>query len=328
MQLKDHIEGNKSHSGGQTEAIYEIPAGSLDGYTLFRFAHMFRGPHSGGMETYLGDLNRRLLERNALRILQLYLATAEEPSEIETQKIGRGELVWIPSFIKTELTSTRAQRFWKKLKRCLFLDEVVNHDILLNKLESYMINLAVFHWISDDSAIVLNYLKDRKIPFVLINHFQNERLGRPSAKNYISEASGIAGVSNVDVPAGLETKFTNLSDGIDTNFFHPKMAVPLPTNPEKPVILLPSRITEGKGHIDAIKALGWLRKQKVSCCMVFAGPIENPVLMKNLMQLISEEGVQGMVFFNGKLSSEELRNWYSASDIVLLASYSEGLGRV
>jgi len=43
---------------------------------------------------------------------------------------------------------------------------------------------------------------------------------------------------------------------------------------------------------------------------------------------VSEERLETHVLFEGELASEELRNWYAASTVVVLPSYSEGLGKV
>lgn len=291
---------------------------------------MWRNASSGGVEAYLSNLNRHLLERNKMRILQMYLAQEGEPIEVEIEQIGRGELIWIPSFLKNtaQVQLTKAQKFWTKLRRRLFSDFLVRHEILLKTLESYRIDLAAFHWISEDSITVLRYLKRREIPFVVINHFHNARLKRRIAKKYISKASGIGGVSDADVPLVVKTKFLNLSDGIDTDFFQLDKASPLERKIEGALILLPSRITEEKGHLDAVRALALLARKGVRATMAFVGRVGNLPLITNLRQVISEEGLQDHVFFAGELSPEDLRNCYASSDVVVLPSYYEGLGRV
>jgi hypothetical protein len=52
------------------EGVRGAAAQPLDGMTLFRFAHMMRSATSGGVEAYLCQLNRVLLQRNRMRILQ------------------------------------------------------------------------------------------------------------------------------------------------------------------------------------------------------------------------------------------------------------------
>ena len=217
---------------------------------------------------------------------------------------------------------------WARLTRSFCPEFRICHDILLSTLANYQINLAVFHWISEDSKIVLHYLNKRQVPIAVINHFENVRLKLRYIKRQISEARAIGGVSNIDVPSFVRSRFTNLSDGVDTDFFHPEKAVPLARKIESPLILLPSRITEMKGHLDIVRALGLLAREGVSAILAFAGRQESSAFTEKLRRVMAKEGVQERVFFVGELTSEELRNWYSASDIVVFPSYAEGLGRV
>ena len=328
--VKAYIQNEPFAYRRETAANKEDPAGILDGITLFRFAHMRRHASSGGVEAYLWNLNRHLLQKNRMRILQMYLVPESGPFDVEIEQVGRGELVWIPSILKSNSgqQTTKAQRLWAKLMRRLDPRFVVCHDIVLSTLANYQINLAVFHWISEDSRIVLRYLNKRRVPFVVVNHFQNARLKRRYIRRQISEARAIGGVSNVSVPSFVRNRFTNLSDGVDTIFFNPEKAIPLERKIEGLVILLPSRITEMKGHLDAIRALGWLSRDGISAVLVFAGRLESPAFMGKLQQVISEEQVQEHVIFAGELDPEELRNWYAASNIVVLPSYAEGLPKI
>lgn len=314
----------------EINAIKEAPYGLLDGLTLFRFAHMWRQASSGGVEAYLWNLNRTLLERNAIRILQMYLVRENEPFGIEIEKIGRGELVWIPSILRTnsEEQSGIAKRIWTKLSDRQGGKFAVNHDMLLSTLANYQPTLGVFHWISEDSRTVINYLDTRDVPFVMVHHFHNRKLNEKGLKKQISKALAIAGVSEVDVPVFLRNRFINIADGIDIDFFHPQAALPLDIKLEEAMIFLPARICEEKGHLDAVRALGLLIRSGVKAILAFAGHEGNQDFINKLRLVISEEGVQERVIFVGELQSEDIRNWYAASAIVILPSYEEGLGRV
>jgi glycosyltransferase involved in cell wall biosynthesis len=328
--VKVYIQSEQFARKKETEANREDPAGILDGLTLFRFSHMWRNESSGGVEAYLRNLNRHLLKRNRMRILQMYLVPESGPFDIEIEQVGRGELVWIPSILKSSSgqQTTKAQRLWARLRGRLDPNFLVCHDILFSSLVRYQPSLAVFHWISEDSRTVLDFLNNKRVPFVVINHFQNTRLKRRLIRSQISKALAIGGVSGIDMPVFVRSRFTNLSDGVDTDFFHPGKAVPLGRKIEGPLILLPSRITAEKGHIDAVRAMGWLAMEEVNAFLAFAGRQESPAFTEKLKRVISKEGVQERVIFAGELRPEELRNWYAASGIVVLPSYTEGLGRV
>ena len=303
----------------------------LQGLTLFRFAHIFRSSSAGGVETYLMDLNRCLLERNRMRILQMYLVHANVAAQVDIEKIGRGEIIWIPSVWKnSEVRRVPiARQVWAKLRKRPYVPQSeICHEILLSALDRYRPGFAVFHWLSEDSKIVVNYLAKKQIPYVVVHHFQNDKLKKDLLRRQLSGALAISGVSNVDVPDFVRNRFTNLSDGIDTDFFHPKKAAPIDRKIEGHLILLPSRIDEGKGHLDVVRALGRLTRQGLAVTLACAGRVENVHVMKKLKEGVVNEGMEGRVIFAGQLGAADLRNWYGSSDVVVFTSYSEGLGRV
>jgi glycosyltransferase involved in cell wall biosynthesis len=313
-----------------TDIKNELSSGLLDGVTLFRFAHMWRNTNSGGVEAYLQNLNRLLLEKNSMRILQMYLIEGDGPFDIEIQKVGKGEIIWVPSIIDKNSTGTlsRIPHLSAIFRGFLKPPPSISHDLLLSTLNKNKPDLAVFHWISEDSKLILQYLDKRNIPFVVVNHFDNKRLNRHYIKKQISNSLAIGGVSNVDVPRFLKDQFFNLSDGVDTDFFQLGKAFAISKKIKTPFIFLPSRITEGKGHIDAIKGLHWLTRNGVSAALVFAGRLESHSFKEKLSRIALDQGLKERVIFAGELKPEDLRNWYAASDVVILPSQSEGLPKV
>jgi glycosyltransferase involved in cell wall biosynthesis len=309
--------------------IAESDSRTLDNITLFRFAHMNRNASAGGVESYLDSLNRRLLERNRMRILQLYLTRMQGPTPIEIEKVGHGEIVWIPSVLTCsgELAFTTARKPWTIFGRNGRPKITICHDTLLSVLQSYGPHLAIFHWLSDDSRIVIKSLHENQVPYVVINHFQNDRLNRRLIKKQISRALAVGGVSNVGVPDFIKWRFTNLSDGIDTDFYQPERAAPIDRVLNSSSILLPSRVVEGKGHVDMIRALGWLTRRGLAVTLVCAGRIMSEGLMRELREEMEKERVEERVIFTGELDATDLRNLYGACDVVVSATYSEGLGR-
>lgn len=304
--------------------------GVLDRLTILRFAHMSRQATSGGVEAYLWNLNRVLLERNQVRILQMYLAPDGVPAAVETEQLGRGEIVWIPSILTG--VSAEQMSYAQRLKTRLCLGGEtrlsVNHDALLSILVDFEPEIALFHWLSEDSQVVIDHLVTKNIPFAVINHFDNSRLTCRMARRQIREATAIGGVSSIDIPNFLKDAFVDLSDGMDTEFFHPRKAVPLAVMPQGDLILLPSRMCEQKGHLDAVKALSILARRGRRAILALAGREGSTDFGKRLRRVISKEGVQDRVMFLGELCPMGLRNWYGASNVVVLPSHSEGLGRV
>jgi glycosyltransferase involved in cell wall biosynthesis len=302
----------------------------LDGMTIFRFAHMWREASSGGVEACLRSLNQALLRRNSMRILQMHLRGPKEPHEVEVERFGHGEIIWIPSVFEgsQQHGEKRTRRLWEKIRSIKRNRNRVRHDILFSNLRNYRVDLTIFHWISEDSKTVLSYLKDRQVRIAVVNHFQNSRLKRPEIRKQIVHAQGIGGVSDVDLPRFLKGRFTNLSDGIDTDFFDPAKSAPAAIERQKLLVLLPGRLIMGKGHFDAVEALVLLAKEGVRALLAFAGKTDNGAFVGRVRRLVAEKGLEGSVIFLGELPPEDIRSWYAVSDMIILPSYSEGLGRV
>lgn len=202
--------------------------GLLDGVTLYRFAHMMRWSTSGGVENYLFHLNNLLLQRNKMRILQTFLSPPGAKDEVVTEKIGRGELIWIPSFISYETLD-----FWGRLRRARATRKMrcrtafkIDHRLLTEMLSSFDVSLGVFHWLSKDCRSVLDDLVSRAVPVCILNHFANAYLESHLAKRCALKCVGVGGVTGVEAPAFLGDKFTTLLDGINVSFFDPARAQP------------------------------------------------------------------------------------------------------
>ena len=73
--------------------------GALDGVTILRYAHVNRHRVSGGVEQYLRQLDRGLLQRHRLTILQMHLVT-DDTDESEVENVGLGRIVWVPVTIR------------------------------------------------------------------------------------------------------------------------------------------------------------------------------------------------------------------------------------
>src|SRR5271157_3038925 len=73
-----------------------VPPGALDGVTIMRYAHVYRDRVSGGVEQYLRQLDRSLLQRHRLTVLQMFLNKGSACNEIETESVGMGRILWVP----------------------------------------------------------------------------------------------------------------------------------------------------------------------------------------------------------------------------------------
>ena len=327
---------------GQKHESWHGSNGKLDGLTILRYCHIFKCPDAGGVEQYLSNLNRMLLERNKMTIIQMHLVKDSKEDGIEIESIGQGKLIWIPVLLReykrkdvlsrsgmklllNNLTNTRFINNYIKAHRYRY--SVLNSRIM-DAIGKCVVDLVIFHWISYDSKEVIKKLAQTNTPFLVINHFDNQRFNLRSVRNQIVLAAGFGGVSSVNVPEFLNNRLVNLSDGIDTEFFRPECAKQVQFATETPVVFLPARIAPGKGHLDAIRALALLRAEGIKTKIVFAGRIDSLAVLKELHSNIDEMKMKDDVSFIGRVNQSDLRDWYARSAVVVLPSYSEGLPRV
>jgi len=80
-------------------------AGQLDGLTILRFSHSME--LIGGVQMYLSELDRLLLQRNKATIIQVFYTKDQTLENTEIQ-IGEGRLIQIPVLYNPEATSVVA----------------------------------------------------------------------------------------------------------------------------------------------------------------------------------------------------------------------------
>jgi glycosyltransferase involved in cell wall biosynthesis len=146
-------------------------------------------------------------------------------------------------------------------------------------------------------------------------------------RKWITGAAALGGVSDEGIPNYIRTRFVNLSDAVDTEFFSPEKAQPVGRSMH-PIVLLPARIEHGKGHRDLMEAARILMAKKTDLALCFAGAVDSESLHQELRRSAAAMGLEERVLFLGERSPEEIRDWYARSSIVVLPTHSEGLGRV
>lgn len=332
--------------------------GGLGGLTILRFAHAFES--GGGTERYLDDLDQALLERNSMTVIRLHLTRNPRPTAATEERIGRGTLVRVPLPILPDTGSqsantnhSRRVRFKQALRDLLLYHPLVWQAIGVRLVVHYRllpqpgqaigagtvaaklfrtsrVGLVIFHYFGGaDAEEVLFAARKAGVPTALLNHYSNDRFLHLAIRKHVMLADAVAGVNGLEVPAYVRGGFTNLSDGIDTGFFHCKNARPLKDRPPQPIILLPARVVREKGQMDLVRALAKLAAEGAAGCLAFAGRVDSSDYVDELRCAIARSGLSHRVHFLGNLTMEDLRDWYAASAVVALPTYHhEGLGRV
>jgi glycosyltransferase involved in cell wall biosynthesis len=332
---------------------------TLDGLTILRYTHATE--RTGGVEQYLNDLNNALLQRNKMSIIQLYLPLVDYDKCEAQEKVGRGILIKVPMIAQKQEDYKKNVKPIKRILKELGISNIIRDMIVYNPVfkgyfkgiflkQAYSryerepldvkrriedlfcrqkVDLIVIHsaggW---GSSEIIREAKQRGIPYVLLNHFSNERFRIVGFREQALSAAGVGGVSGKNIPKYLRSTYKNLSDGIDTDFFNRDAVKQLPFKDKAPIIMLPSRVVPGKGHRDLLNAARLLKRKGVYFRIVFAGRISDREFTLGLQKFIRESALSDTVNFVGEVTQEELRGWYAASSAVVLPSRNEGLGRV
>ena len=120
-----------------------------------------------------------------------------------------------------------------------------------------------------------------------------------------------------------EDRIHVLRNGVDTSFFHrlPREETRLGLGVRATTLLSVGKLVEGKGHDLVVRALKSLPDAHL--VIVGAGPMR-----RALENLVADLDLRGRVRFAGEVSHEALREYYSAADVLVLASAREGMPNV
>jgi glycosyltransferase involved in cell wall biosynthesis len=334
--------------------------GRLNGKTILRYAHAYEA--GGGVEQYLSDLNRTLLERNRMTIIQVQLTSDPERVGEVQREIGIGRFVRVARLAPvgfheraipcSNLRCAAADRckqwvidhmlFSRPLYPWLSRPWLQNRlsrrcvggpadagDVLRSLYERFSPDLICLHITGTaDTAEVLDTADACRIPAVAVNHFSNDKLAELDVRNQIRRMAGVACVNAVSVPKFLGAQFVNVSDGIDTEFFRREHTQQPAEASALPIVFLPARFTPTKGHADLLRAVAALKRRGLAVGCVFAGRIDNSEVVNELRVLIRQERLEDNVRFVGELGPAELRDWYGAARVLALPTSSEGLPRI
>ena len=119
--------------------------------------------------------------------------------------------------------------------------------------------------------------------------------------------------------------YVTIKDGFQTERYIEDKHVPLYTQ-DGIKVLIAGRIAAGKGQMDAVKAIGYLNvSKKLKCDLLVVGPVRDQQYMDDMAKYIEENNLSDSITFKPFCDLKEIR---AASDIELVCSIAEGLGRV
>jgi teichuronic acid biosynthesis glycosyltransferase TuaC len=131
-------------------------------------------------------------------------------------------------------------------------------------------------------------------------------------------------LKNEMVKIGIpESRIKVLRNGVDLHLFYPvsKVEVRQKLNIKNLTLLSVGNLIESKGHHIVIKALKKLPEVKLVV-------IGDGIMSNQLKRLVNTLKISDRVTFIGEISQQELKDYYNAVDILVLASSREGMPNV
>jgi len=321
--------------------------GRLNGLTILRYAHA--SGSTGGIEQFLLNINRALGERNQFTTVQVEDCQDRERLAETAEHHGGCRLIKVPLYV--EAASRQASISGKsvtagsKLKSWLVgrvlcappvYGVLTRHYLRRHRIprrpgepegagrkarelmKRFGVGLVVIHSGGGaDASEVIAEANGANVPVILVHHFANNRLASLSMSQQVSQAAGVLGFYDRDVPAHLRPRFHKIYDGIDTEFYRSEFARPLPQKYPHPVLFLLSRITPAKGQADLLRVASLLKKRGLPTTVVLAGRVDSPAFEQELRQLADREGLAGQVEFIGEIDAQRLRDWYASARVLV-----------
>ena len=103
---------------------------NLDGLTILRFAHAYRT--GAGVETHLSNLDHKLLTRNKVTIIRMYIEQEPEEKKATTEEIGQGHLLEIPMPVSVGAIQSNSNQHKIKQPKSSFLRTIFRELLVYN----------------------------------------------------------------------------------------------------------------------------------------------------------------------------------------------------
>ncbi|WP_019028744.1 glycosyltransferase family 4 protein [Colwellia piezophila] len=201
--------------------------------------------------------------------------------------------------------------------------------------EGFSIDVIDAHYFYPDGVVASWIGKKLNIPVMVTARGSDINV---IPENKIARKRIIKALMNIDASASVSQALADemvklaplakppvvLRNGVDLDFFHPKVPkpqLPFTLSQDEKLILSVGNLIELKGHHLVIEALSTLPKIK----LVIVG---DGVMKAKLQQQVQQLGLTARVHFTGNIQQSELPGYYVCADLLVLASSREGMPNV
>jgi len=119
---------------------------------------------------------------------------------------------------------------------------------------------------------------------------------------------------------------TQIPHGVNTEIFRIREKKPFSNIPQKNIISVVGRIRPAKGQLIVVKAAAEVLKSNVGWGLVLIGRIDDQNYADLILSFARDEGISNQIHFLPE--TNKMEDFYSACDIVVIASESEGFSLV
>jgi glycosyltransferase involved in cell wall biosynthesis len=209
---------------------------------------------------------------------------------------------------------------------------------MFNRLKTADYDLIDAHYVYPDGFAAMLLAGILKKPVVVsargsdINQFSEFKMIRPLIQQVLLRANGLIAVSQslkdkmVQLGCGTDN-LAVVGNGVDPQKFRPRpqmeMRQKLGLPSDRPIVLGVGNLNENKGFHILIEAVSRLRSRGVILLIIGEGPRRS-----DLEQQVLKAGLKDTVKLIGTIPHGELSAWYSAADVLCLASAREGCPNV
>lgn len=297
----------------------------------------------GGIHTYVYELAKALVSKKhrVCVIAPRFNKTLKKEENIDGVKIFRynsiseGFLLYLR---RPVLSVVNSYFLFLKLKKKYFFDVVNFHSVLpafaINLFEQNMEKIYTFHASMYQEVVIQSKKKkySRFFPFVLIlNVIKWMEKINLTLVNKIIVLSEYNKEHLINLYSISTLKVKKIPGGVNIDEYKPASSKAETRNklnvPEKKIVLFTARrLVSRMGLENLIYAVAKVKKEYPSCILIIAG---DGFLKRKLVDIVLNEGLSDTIIFKGKISSEQLKLYYGASDLFVLPTEKlEGFGLV
>jgi len=289
----------------------------------------------GGVFVY--NLCERLSEEYEIHVLTPRIIDSEKESRFNAISIKRYSFLGSKNLIGM---SGIAATLSKKKPAYIFVPFFLISQLLSLKKYIRENNISIIHahWLIPQGIVAVFYKRifNKEIKIICTSHGSDLNMnfgwiGKQILKSILQHTDSLTVVSQnlreKAIALGYKKKIEIIPMGIDTKRFNyiNENGIKKKYRIKGDLILFVGNLIEVKGVEYLLRAIPEILLSKPNTTLLFVG---DGILKERLNAISGELNIKNNIVFTGSISNNEMPNYFSAADIVVMPSLNEGLGLV